>query len=331
MIKSIAFPFLKRLLWFKRRINGYAILTYHNISDTSDLILPDPMTVNYASFKQQIDYISNEFSVISISEIVERVTSKTKADKLYVGITFDDGILNQYKLAVPFLESLNLPATFFITTNYADQTEISFLDKLKYWVQISNTKVKLEYNDKNHGLYDLSNRDEKSRFYKKILLLSSKDFYVEEKLVEYLNSIFINVEIPRFHMTWEEIKDLSKSPNFTIGGHSVTHKVLTDVENVLEDEIINSKKIIEQKLNIVCNYFAYPFGTKSEVSNYLFSLMESSGYEASFTSFSGLNNDNNSIHQLSRIAPLAGDSIEKLLVRLFWADEINIYRAAISR
>ena len=33
----------------------------------------------------------------------------------------------------------------------------------------------------------------------------------EEKLVEYLNSIFINVEIPRFHMTWEEIKDLSKS------------------------------------------------------------------------------------------------------------------------
>ena len=93
MIKSIAFPFLKRLLWFKRRTSGYAILTYHNISDASNLMLPDQMTVDYTSYKQQIEYISNQFTVISISEIVDRINSKAKANKLYVGITFDDGII----------------------------------------------------------------------------------------------------------------------------------------------------------------------------------------------------------------------------------------------
>ena len=330
MIKSIIFPLLKYFLALKKKTVGYAILTYHNISDVSDLILPDPMTVDYASFKQQIDYISDKFSVISISEIVERVTSKTKADKLYVGITFDDGILNQYKLAAPLLENYGLPATFFITTNYADQIEIPFLEKCKYWVQVSNKKVELEYNDKYHGLYDLSNKIEKNNFYKKMLTILSNYSNEGEKFVEYLHSIFFDIKIPRIYMTWEEIRNLNQTSNFTIGAHSVTHAKLKNVQNVLETEVVKSKDILENKMNVTCNYFAYPFGMPSDVNNYLFSLMESSGYDAAFTSIMGLNKKYDSNYQLERIAPIGNENISQFASRLYWADEIGDYQKVIN-
>ena len=132
-------------------------------------------------------------------------------------------------------------------------------------------------------------------------------------------------------MNWEEIIGLNNNPKFTIGGHSVTHNNLLNVPNVLESEIKKSRDIICNKLSGTCNYFAYPFGIKETVDNNLFRLVKKSGYDAAFTSFSGLNNDNNSIYQLKRIAPLGGESMENFLIRLYWAEEINTYRSIISR
>ena len=244
MIKTTVFPLLKHLLWIKRRTVGYAILTYHDISGGSKSNLSDPMTVDYASFKQQMNYISDKLDVISIPEIVDRINSNAKVDKLYVGITFDDGFYNQYKLAAPLLEKMSLPATFFITTNYADQLDIPFIEKLKYWVINSKIKVELAYNNNHHGVYDLSDEIEKNKFYKKIMMMiSSNNSYETDILVDYLHSIFIDIKIPRIYMTWEEIRNLNQKSNFTIGAHSVTHAKLKSVKNVLETEIVKSKHI----------------------------------------------------------------------------------------
>ena len=61
-------------------------------------------------------------------------------------------------------------------------------------------------------------------------------------------------------MSWEEIKGLVKE-GMSIGSHSLTHRIptkLTDKE--LEYELKESKRILEEKLNITCEYFSSPTG-----------------------------------------------------------------------
>ena len=77
------------------------------------------------------------------------------------------------------------------------------------------------------------------------------------------------------------------------------------------------------------NYFAYPFGTASDVNSHLLSLMELSGYEAAFTSITGLNANLNSNYQFVRIAPLGNENINQFLSRLYLAEEIGAYKKAI--
>jgi glycosyltransferase involved in cell wall biosynthesis/peptidoglycan/xylan/chitin deacetylase (PgdA/CDA1 family) len=61
-------------------------------------------------------------------------------------------------------------------------------------------------------------------------------------------------------MTWDQIRELSHS-GFEICSHAVTHPFLTDLsESELLHELRDSKKMLEDQLNISVNYFCYPSG-----------------------------------------------------------------------
>ncbi|ACK68741.1 polysaccharide deacetylase [Gloeothece citriformis PCC 7424] len=66
----------------------------------------------------------------------------------------------------------------------------------------------------------------------------------------------------RTSVTWEQLKEMAADPLVTIVSHSVTHprdlRELSDDQ--LRTEIIESKRILEQQLNIPIDYFTYPEG-----------------------------------------------------------------------
>lgn len=61
-------------------------------------------------------------------------------------------------------------------------------------------------------------------------------------------------------MHWEEIKDLHNRGHI-IGAHTMDHYMIND-NNVqeLEWQIGNCKNVIEAKLSVPCDYFAFPYG-----------------------------------------------------------------------
>ena len=79
------------------------------------------MTLDLSSFVEQLNYFKRYYSFLSLSEITNRIKNKIKPERLFIGISFDDGYLNQFKNAIPQLEKLDIPATFFITSNFIDQ------------------------------------------------------------------------------------------------------------------------------------------------------------------------------------------------------------------
>ena len=105
---------------------------------------------------------------------------------------------------------------------------------------------------------------------------------------------------------------------------------MTKVKDVLNSEITNSKKIIEQNINSPITLFAYPFGIKNAVNDQLFNLMKSSGFDAAFTSILGLNTKNQSVYQLNRIAPLGFETIGNIKTKIYWADNISRIKSILN-
>ena len=59
---------------------------------------------------------SLEFSAVAQSIGKTEITKWQNDKKAAVSITYDDGSRNQFKTALPIMEELNLPATFFVIT-----------------------------------------------------------------------------------------------------------------------------------------------------------------------------------------------------------------------
>ncbi|MBI2130062.1 polysaccharide deacetylase family protein [Candidatus Woesearchaeota archaeon] len=98
-------------------------------------------------------------------------------------------------------------------------------------------------------------------------------------------------------MSWSDIKELSEK-GFIIGCHGKTHVDLTKLdENRLNDEINNSKKLIEEKINKEVKDFSYPYGVFNED---IIKKLKEAGYKTAITTRSTLNNKFLSPFELSR-------------------------------
>ncbi|MBG0742455.1 MAG: polysaccharide deacetylase family protein [Cylindrospermopsis raciborskii KL1] len=70
----------------------------------------------------------------------------------------------------------------------------------------------------------------------------------------------------RSSLTWEQLQEMATSPLVTIASHSVNHprdlRQLSEEE--LSSEVIDSKRILQERLGIPINYFTYPEGKLDE-------------------------------------------------------------------
>ncbi len=73
------------------------------------------------------------------------------------------------------------------------------------------------------------------------------------------NDLFKNYQDATF-CTYKELKEMQESGLVQVVSHSYSHKNLLEDDVDLEEELVESKKIIEEKLGIKVESFVYPFG-----------------------------------------------------------------------
>ena len=86
-------------------------------------------------------------------------------------------------------------------------------------------------------------------------------------------------------LSWEALKKiLEENPKLTVGGHTVNHADLAKLPpNKQLSEIAEDKHILEDILGRKIVFFAYPFGTRREVSREAHRAVQESGYQYAFT------------------------------------------------
>jgi peptidoglycan/xylan/chitin deacetylase (PgdA/CDA1 family) len=68
-----------------------------------------------------MDYLVKNYCVVSLGEVSAFLEGKLRLPRKSVAITFDDGYLDNYANAYPYLKKNRLPATIFIATAYVQK------------------------------------------------------------------------------------------------------------------------------------------------------------------------------------------------------------------
>ena len=111
-VETMLRPILRQgigLLSSRRATGKLLVLTYHRVLETYDAIINE---IDAVQFTQQMETLVEYFNVIPLAEGVERLQAGTLAAGS-VCVTFDDGYRDNFDVALPILQALGLPATFF--------------------------------------------------------------------------------------------------------------------------------------------------------------------------------------------------------------------------
>jgi len=100
------------------------------------------------------------------------------------------------------------------------------------------------------------------------------------------------------YMTWDQIKELSKSSLVTIGNHSHSHEYLIDwSEDKIKNDLNTSIKIFKNELGYSPKIFSYPFG---EYSTNLKKIVMDLNFNFAFGQHSGVIDLTKDFHELPR-------------------------------
>ncbi|MHB8710581.1 MAG: polysaccharide deacetylase family protein [Minisyncoccota bacterium] len=111
--------------------------------------------------------------------------------------------------------------------------------------------------------------------------------------------VFTNGVGARGFLTWDNLHAL-EAAGMTIGDHTRSHPYLTSIESTsaLRDEIEGSKRVLEQKLGVPINEFAYPFG---QYNSAIVSLVQKAGYKSARGDYDTGRQSGNRLFELSAL------------------------------
>lgn len=94
---------------------------------------------------------------------------------------------------------------------------------------------------------------------------------------------------PTRPLRWDWLAEMLKLGH-DVGSHTRTHARLSGISHeraMLEDEVMASKREIEDRLGVACRYFAWPYGTFRDLDEASLAAIERAGYEACFSAVRG--------------------------------------------
>jgi len=264
--RSIGLPLLGMAGGFDllRRVrrDSALVLMYHGVIDTGGdrSLLTNVNQVDTASFSWQIQYLKDNYEVVELSTIVDRIRKHEPVSGL-AAITFDDGYLSVFENAAPILRGHRLPATVFLITGLVGKQEMTWYDKVEaYLLHTSLREITIGDVDYHlEGERETAIRALKHRLSN--IDLESRDRLLAE-LVEKAGGLEPKATAPYRLMGWEDVERL-RNQGFDFGVHTHSHPHLTKVPAAkLHLEIDAPAKIVSERLNapIETLIFCYPDG-----------------------------------------------------------------------
>jgi peptidoglycan/xylan/chitin deacetylase (PgdA/CDA1 family) len=301
--------------WAKtRKLGACIILVYHRIVDDTTLYLDKGPVVHHhiKHFKQEIPFLAKTFRIASMDEVVERIVSGKGFEEPTISITFDDGYLDNYTLAYPVLKAYGVPATIYLATALIGTGGRTWPDMIEAAL-ISTKKTSISMPSLFEGqTLSIRSKDEKRNvsieFAKS--LKKMPDAERKKRLPEFYQALDVDEETlssseKRTMLNWDEVREMAAG-GISFGSHSHSHPILSRVPLLLaKEDILTSKKVMEERLGIPTKHFAYPNGREEDFSDELREYCREIGFESVATVVYGTNDSRSDPFSLKRVGAVS--------------------------
>jgi peptidoglycan/xylan/chitin deacetylase (PgdA/CDA1 family) len=289
------------------RGKGAAILMYHSV-------LNDPLSVANSLggmihtcevFEGQMELVARDFHPVSIDQVARFVRGEQDLPERPVVITFDDGYSDNYEVAMPILDRVGVPATFYVTVDCVENRRLPWPSRLRFSFR---TTSKQSWTDGAGKTWSLASEQERDLPYLAVCDCAAQMAGpAQERLVRQIESE-LDAKLPgdsgQLMMTWDQLRGLVQHGHI-VGSHTVTHPNLAHLST--DDarwELVESKQRIEAQMNAKVAHFSYP--CPALFPNWTVQTAEESrqaGYETAVTTSRGLARKNDNPLALKRVRP----------------------------
>ncbi len=219
-------------------------------------------------FRRCLHYLrAHRFNLIELETLVRAGLEGRPIPRRAVAITFDDCYLDQFEIGLPLLAEYDVPATFFLTSGFADGELWMWWDQIEYLVQRADVpRLEIVAPSGPVQRYDLST--EAGR----IGAINSLVEYCKEVPQTLMRTtieavaVACHCELPEVPpseyrgMTWEDAR-IAERLGIRFGPATVSHPILSRVEDSrAEHEIAESWRRVREELSEPVPIFCFPNG-----------------------------------------------------------------------
>ena len=269
---------------------GVAILMYHSVVDQPESQKDTLGGIGHSTqtFREQMELLACEYHPVSLAEVVRFAEGRSNLPRRSVAVTFDDGYADNYHVAIPILNKIGVPATFYVTVECVQKQRLPWPARVRYALF---TTEKEDWVDPDGRQWLLGDRRQRSAAFDKACeYCSQKSGTEQDELVDCIERQLKAVvcQGPRM-MTWDEVRGVIKN-NHIIGSHTMTHPNVAHIDGTaLKRELAESKQILERELASPVVHFSYPCpALQPHWTDRTVSVSQECGYQSAVTTNGGI-------------------------------------------
>lgn len=243
--------------------SDFAIIVYHRVCPDPEFRYTD--SISPQTFERHLRYLSRNHEILSLPDLVDYVQSGESPQARAAAITFDDGYRDNYLYAYPILKRFRAPATFFLATGYIGGGRPFWWDQVSYVIKHTFT-IRLDLG--TLGSYWLQSEENRSLVSRMIIerlkTMPDHERNVEiERLCALCEAEVSSRVGEELVLSWKDVEEMDRH-GMLFGAHSVNHGILTRMRlDLAKNEIVESKRQLENRLGKAVTCFAYPNGEHS--------------------------------------------------------------------
>lgn len=297
-----------------RRKNRYriGILAAHGVMDDGNGASWRPLwrRLHVEHFERTLRLLQRYYEFVSLSEAAQMLKGDLAPRPHCMVLTFDDGYRNNFTHALPVLERLRIPATFFVCPGLIGTRGSYWIDRLDYVIQHLPRQERIIPVRTGGIALNFQNRELLASSYLQLRLALKRNYQsdleqrVDELAAELEREAGVRLADVIEHdpwaatMSWDESR-LAKQRGAEIGSHTVDHVRLSLAEpDTVWDQLTRSRSAIESELGVACTSLAYPNGDYTPA---VAAAAQQAGYACAVTALLGLNGPGEDLFTLRRI------------------------------
>ena len=114
------------------------IAMYHYTRDLKHSRYPEIKGMDISLFRQQIEYLKDNFSIVTMEQVLDVIGGTGKLPEQALLLTFDDGYIDNYTFAFPVLSEFGVQGSFFIPGKTFVTHQLLDVNKIHYILASAN-------------------------------------------------------------------------------------------------------------------------------------------------------------------------------------------------